>query len=80
MKGFILKHNCKVEHTTQNGRENWVGSGGLEEMCIGHVMFGAKTEANLLEYSKYDWNIETKYWYNYHTLVDSLVTCTYCLQ
>jgi len=22
MKGFILKHNCKVEHTTQNGREN----------------------------------------------------------
>jgi len=52
MKGFILKHNCKVEHTTQNGRENWVGSGGLEEMWNEHVMFGAKTEGKLLEYSR----------------------------
>ena len=33
-------------------RENWVGNGGLEEMCYWYELLVAKSEGKLLEYSR----------------------------
>jgi len=41
-----------MEHTTQKGRDNWVGNGGAKEMWNGHVMLVEKTEGKRLKYSR----------------------------